>query len=113
MASKKSIVDLIMFSLSDAGDITAKKMFGDYGLFLSGRMIGFIADDRLLFKPTSEGRRLFTSLTEDTPYPGAKPCFLVPEEDWNKRAWLARLAIATAAELPLPKKKLKKSRRNA
>ena len=59
MASKKSIVELILFSLSDAGDITAKKVFGDYGLFLSGRMIGFIADDRLLFKPTSEGRRLF------------------------------------------------------
>jgi TfoX/Sxy family transcriptional regulator of competence genes len=86
MASKQSIVDLILCNLSDAGDISAKKMFGDYGLFLSGRMIGFIADDRLLFKPTSEGRKLFTSLTEESPYPGANPCFLVPESDWNRCA---------------------------
>lgn len=108
MASSQSIVDELVANLAGAGDVTAKKMFGDYGLFLDGRMIGFICDDRLLFKPTVEGRKLFRAVAEEAPYPGAKPCFLVPESDWNKRAWLAKLAVATAAELPLPKKKAKK-----
>ena len=108
MASKQSIIDELVSNLSGAGDVTAKKMFGDYGLFLDGRMIGFVCDDRLLFKPTAEGRKLFSSVIEEAPYPGAKGCFLVPESDWSKRAWLAKLAIATAAELPLPKKKAKK-----
>lgn len=112
MASKQSIVDELVFNLSGAGEVTAKKMFGDYGLFLDGRMIGFVCDDRLLFKPTAEGRKLFRTLVEEAPYPGAKPCFLVPESDWGKRAWLAKLAVATAAELPRPKKKAKRKKPN-
>lgn len=105
MASKQSIVDELVLNLSGAGEVTAKKMFGDYGVFLEGRMIGFICDDRLLFKPTAEGRKLLRPVIEEAPYPGAKPCFLVPESEWSKRAWLAKLAVVTAAELPLPKKK--------
>lgn len=45
---------------------------------------------------------------EGIPYPGAKPCLLVSEEDWDNSDWLAQVALATANELPLPKKKTKK-----
>ena len=66
-------------------------------------MIGLIADDRLMFKPTEAGRKLFPVIVEAIPYPGAKPCFLVAEEDWDNQDWLAEVAMATASELPLPK----------
>lgn len=109
MASKQTIVDFIVDQLSDAGEVSAKKMFGDYGVFLSGKMIALICDDKLFFKPTENGRKLFSSLTEGIPYPGAKPCFLVPEDEWDNREWLTSVAKATFSELPIPRKKPKKS----
>lgn len=108
MATKQSIVDFLMDQLAEAGAVSARKMFGDYGVFLSGKMIAIIGNDRLFFKPTEQGRKLISSIIEEIPYPGAKPYFLIPEEHWDDREWLAELAKATASELPLPVKKRKK-----
>ena len=110
MASQQGIVDFIVDQLAGAGDVSARKMFGDYGLFLHGKMIGFIADDRLLFKPTEAGRRLFREVHEAQPYPGAKPCLQVLEEDWDERDWLVQVARATWDELPAPKPKAKRAK---
>ena len=95
MASKQSTIDYLLDQLSDVGEISAKKMFGEYGLFLRGKMIALVCDDRLFFKPTEPGRALFPLVTEGIPYPGAKPCLWVAEEDWDNRDWLASVARAT------------------
>lgn len=105
MASKPSTVAFILDQLSGAGDVTARKMFGDYGVFLRGKMIALICDDCLFFKPTGPGRALFSTVTEGVPYPGAKPCLLVPEEAWEDGDWLASVAMATFEALPPPKQK--------
>ena len=110
MATKPATVEFLLDQLSDAKGVTAKKMFGEYGLFLADRMIALICDDRLYFKPTDAGRRLFPAVTEGVPYPGAKPCLLVQEEDWDDRDWLTEVAKATAAALPAPVRKPKKSK---
>jgi TfoX/Sxy family transcriptional regulator of competence genes len=107
MATQQSTVNFILDQLSGAGAVSAKKMFGEFGLFLSGRMIGLICDDRLFFKPTAPGRLCFKTLTEGVPYPGAKPCLLVPEEAWDDADWLVEVALATVSAVPLPRKKAK------
>ena len=105
MASKQSTVDFLLDQLADAGAVSARKMFGDYGVFLGGKMIALICDDQLFFKPTDPGRKLFDPVTEGIPYPGAKPCLRVPEEAWDEREWLVSVALATFEALPMPKKK--------
>lgn len=110
MASRQSTVDYLMDQLSDCNGVHAKKMFGDYGVFLSDRMIGLICDNQLYFKPTEKGRALFETVTEGIPYPGAKPCLQVPEDMWDDREWLSELARITARELPPPKPKKKRPR---
>jgi len=109
MATKPGIVTFLLDQLADAGEVTAKKMFGEYGLFLEGRMFAMICDDRLFFKPTPAGRARLATVVEAPPYPGAKPCFLVPEEDWDNRDWLSELARVTAEALPMPRKKTRKA----
>ena len=42
MATKQTTIDLILGHLAAAGDVSARKMFGDYGLFLRGRMIAIV-----------------------------------------------------------------------
>jgi len=105
MATKQGTVDYVLDQLGEAGAVSAKKMFGEYGVFLDDKMFAMICDDRLFFKPTPAGRALLGTVTEAPPYPGAKPCFLIPEEDWDDRERLGALARATADGLAAPRKK--------
>lgn len=42
MASSKDFVQYIVDQCSGAGDIIAKKMFGDYGIYCDGKLFGLI-----------------------------------------------------------------------
>ena len=102
MASRQGSVDFILEQIAGAGEVSAKKMFGEYGLYCDGKMVALVCDDQLFVKPTAAGKAFVGDLTEGPPYPGAKPHFLVPGGQWEDRAWLTRLITLTAADLPLP-----------
>lgn len=107
MASSQEFVDFVVDQFDADRGVTAKKMFGEYGLFSEGKMFGLICDDRLLFKPTEGGRNHIGEVVEAPPYPGAKPCYLI-EGRIEDGAWLSELARITTRELPAPKKRKKK-----
>lgn len=104
MASKQSTVDFILKHINAAGEVSAKKMFGEYGIFCNGKMVALVCDDRLFVKPTVAGLKLAQGCMEGCPYPGAKPCFLISDENLNDQKWLVDLVKVTADELPFPKK---------
>jgi len=52
MASNQNFVDFIMDQINGVGEITAKKMFGEYGIYLDGKIFGLICDNKLFIKPT-------------------------------------------------------------
>lgn len=110
MASQQKTVDAIVWLMADAGDITSRKMFGEYAIYCGPKMVASVCDDQLFVKPTVAGRALGADLRDAPPYPGAKPNLLVPEAKWNDREWLVKLIRATAAELPMPKPKIKKGK---
>nr|WP_320133978.1 TfoX/Sxy family protein [uncultured Holophaga sp.] len=105
MASRKSTVDFILDQLQEAGPASARPMFGEYGLYLADRMFALVCDDSLFIKRTPEGEALYPSAPLALPYPGAKPCLLVPPERWDEAEWLCLLAKVTAGALPAPRKK--------
>lgn len=102
MASRQSTVNHLLGQMAGAGAVQARKMFGEYGLYLDGRMFALVCDDRLFVKPTEAGRAHLGAVTEAPPYPNAKPHFLIAGERWDDGEWLARLARVTAAALPAP-----------
>jgi TfoX/Sxy family transcriptional regulator of competence genes len=102
MASDAEFVTHVVDQFAPSCGVTAKKMFGEYGLFAAGRMFAMVCDNRLLFKPTDGGRAFIGTPVEASPYPGAKPCFLV-ESQLDDRDWLSELAEITTAQLPAPK----------
>ena len=106
MASNPDFVQYIVDQCSDAGEITAKKMFGDYGIYCDGKIFGLICDNGFYLKPTEAGRKLLRSEDLRPPYDGAKPYFYI--EDVDDRDYLSDLVRATCAELPDPKPKKKK-----
>jgi TfoX/Sxy family transcriptional regulator of competence genes len=105
MATDKKFLEFILDQLENAGEITAKLMFGEYSLYSGGKLFAMLADNRLLFKPTTAGRAFIKNVVEASPYPGAKPCFLI--ENLDDREWLAELVRITVKELPEPKPKKK------
>jgi TfoX/Sxy family transcriptional regulator of competence genes len=108
MGSDKEFVDFILDQTADSLPITARKMFGEYGLYAGGKMIALVCDNRLLVKPTPGGREFIGEVNEVPPYPGAKPCFLI-EDAIEDREWLCRLLHITEQELPLPRPKTPRS----
>lgn len=108
MGTKAETIAYLLQQVQDAGELSAKKMFGEYGIYLEGKMIALVCDDQLFIKPTSAGTALLGDPEEGFPYPGAKPWFLIPEDEWDDTGRLTELLRVTFAELPLPKPKKKK-----
>lgn len=110
MASDKEFVDFIVDQIENAGLITSKHMFGEYGVFSDGKIFALICDNKLFIKPTLAGRAFIENLVEAPPYTGAKLCFLI-EDKIDDREWLSHLVKISLPELPEPKirkKKIKK-----
>ncbi|KVC88559.1 competence protein TfoX [Burkholderia ubonensis] len=103
MASSQSTVDFIVEQMAAAGAVSARKMFGEYGIYCDGKMVALVCDDRLFVKPTPDGKAFLGECEEGPPYPGAKPCLVISGERWDEREWLSRLIRITAAQLPPPK----------
>ena len=103
MATQKRTVDDFLEQTVGAGAVSAKPMFGEYGVYVDGKMIGLICDDQLYVKPTPSGRRHAEPVTDAPPYPGAKPHLLIAADRWDDAAWLGELLRLAAAELPMPK----------
>jgi TfoX/Sxy family transcriptional regulator of competence genes len=111
MASNQDFVDFVIGQLHSAGDITFKKMFGEYALYSGNKIFALICDNKLFIKPTDAGKDYIQDVVEAPPYPGAKPCFLV-EERIGDHEWLITLVKITVNELPEPKLKKKKERKS-
>ena len=107
MATDKAFVDFILDQIDDAGEIKAKKMFGEYGVFSNGKIFALICDNKLFIKPTDGGRAFIGDVLEAPPYNGAKPSFLI-EDKIEDRDWLSELIRISLKELPEPKPKKKK-----
>ncbi len=105
MASQQTTVDHLVDQMQAAGHVTAKKMFGEYGLYCDGKIVALVCDDLLFVKPTAVARTRTAGFDEAPPYPGAKPSIVIPTDKWEDREWLSELIRASAAELPPPKEK--------
>jgi TfoX/Sxy family transcriptional regulator of competence genes len=108
MASSQSTVDFILEQMAMAGKVSAKKMFGEYGIYCDDKIVALLCDDQLFVKPTPGGKTFIGSYVEGIPYPGAKPYLLISGDLWEDHEWLGTLIRITASEVPLSKKKRSK-----
>jgi DNA transformation protein len=80
MATKQATVDYVLEQIADAGDVSARKIFGEYALYCSGKVVALVCDDQLFIKPTTGGEAYIGKPVLAPPYDGAKPCFLISGE---------------------------------
>jgi TfoX/Sxy family transcriptional regulator of competence genes len=111
MATDPKTVSFLVDQMSSAGDVSAKPMFGEYGIYCDGKMVAMACADQLFVKPTVGGRAFAAGVEEAPPYPGARPCLLIDSERWDDREWLAELIRISTLELPSPKPRSKRTSR--
>lgn len=107
MASDQNFVDFVIEQIQNNGTISAKKMFGEYGIYCDEKLFGVICDNKLYIKPTIKGREFIGNPTELPAYEGAKPSFLI-EDKIEDSKWLSDLVKITSENLPEPKIKSRK-----
>ena len=107
MATSKEFHDYVVDSLQRIGDVTTKKMMGEYCIYYKGKLIGDICDNCLLLKPTESVLRLMPEAERAYPYEGSRTLMAVVDDVENIE-WMREVLDAMVEELPEPKKKMRK-----
>jgi TfoX/Sxy family transcriptional regulator of competence genes len=102
MASSTDTIQYIIDQVGLGSRLSSRKMFGEFALYLDGKVIAFVCDDQLFMKPTEQGRALIGRVKEAAPYPGAKSYYLLTDELEDPDR-LKEVMLATAQALPEPK----------
>jgi TfoX/Sxy family transcriptional regulator of competence genes len=102
MATDRYFLEHVCDQAGLGAALSWRKMFGEYALYLDGRVVALVCGNQLFMKPTESGRRVLGTVVEQPAYPGGKPWFRIGE-DLDDRELLRRLFWATAAAVPLPK----------
>ena len=103
MPSSVEYLEFILDQLRGLGDVSHKKMMGEYILYFKGKVVGGIYDNRLLVKDVSSVRPLMQDCRLELPYEGAKP--MVAVDDVDDSEFLRRIVEAVYEGLPQPKPK--------
>ena len=98
--SNPDLVQYIVEQASNAGEVSAKKMFGDYCLYCDNKPVGLICDDYLYLKPLKQLEPLLHEEDKQMkpPYEGAKPHFVITNVD--DRDYISTLVKAITDNLP-------------
>ena len=109
MATDLEFMEFLADQMAGAGEISYRKMFGEYAVYLDGKVVALVCDNQLFVKPTAAGRAFIGAPVEAPAYPGAKDSFLI-EDAFEDREWISELIRITARDLPAPKPKKPKRR---
>lgn len=104
MATDLSFVEYVVEQSGLDDRITFKRMFGEYGIYIDGKVVAFACDNSLFVKAANATAELTASLPRRPPYPGAKP-YPVADELLDDSDQLQALLLATASAMPEPKPK--------
>ncbi len=108
MATSQTTVDYILDQLSSVDNVSARKMFGEYALYVGNKVVALVCDEKLFVKITEAGKEFVGEAYEEgCAYEGAKVSMVISEELIEDRSRLAELFELTAEALPEPKPKKK------
>lgn len=104
MATTKEFHDYVVENLQRVGEITTRKMMGEYLVYYQGKLVGDICDNCLFLKPTESVLKLLPDADRAYPYEGSKTLMVVVDgiEDVEL---MSKVLTAMHKELPEKKKK--------
>lgn len=104
MATTKEFHDYVLEQLQKAGDVTTRKMMGEYCVYFNGKLVGNLCDNTLFLKPTESALKLLPDAQREYPYEGSKSLMIIMDEPENTEL-LRSVLHSMYEELPAPKKR--------
>ena len=95
MATSKEYKDFILNQLDLLDNVTCRAMMGEFLLYYNNVLFGGIYDNRFLVKITHTNKKY--NMSEQLPYEGAKPMYLIGDVD-NKEV-LKEIVLETCKVL--------------
>ena len=83
MSTTVEFHDYVIENLRKAGDVTSRKMMGEYLVYFNGKLVGNICDNCLYLKPTDSALELLPEAERGYPYEGSKTLMVIVEEVEN------------------------------
>jgi TfoX/Sxy family transcriptional regulator of competence genes len=99
MATNKQAAEAILAEIAAVADARMRPMFGGYVIYVDEKVIGQFDENQLFFKVTPFGEQYAPELERASPYPGAKPAFIVPPERLEDTDWLREFIIGTRRQI--------------
>lgn len=104
MASNIEFIDFVCEQLNGLGDITYKKMFGEYMIYINAKPIILVCDNTVFLKKHEKIEQLMSTSEVGIPYKGAKEHYILDIE--NEELCKEVLSILEKVT-PIPKKRKK------
>ena len=79
MSTQKETIEFILEKLGHSDRFSTRAMFGEYALYVDGKVVGFVCGNQLYIKILSESKILEAICEKDQAYPGSKLYYLVEE----------------------------------
>lgn len=107
MATDKEFIEFVCEQIRNAGEVTYKKMFGEYMAYVNGKPILLVCDNTVYVKKVDAIEQYLGGAETGTPYKGAKDHYILDIDDGELSE---KVAIALEKVTPLPKPRVKKSK---
>lgn len=105
MATSKEYIEFVCEQLDGIENVTYKKMFGEYMVYVNVKPLLIVCDNTVMVKKAPELASLMEGVPDGIPYEGAKVHYILDIENRE----LVRSVIAVLEPItPLPKKRAKK-----
>ena len=109
MATDRSFVEYVAEQAGLGARLSSKRMFGEYALYVDGKVVAFCADNSLFLKLVPETAHLLPDLPRQELFPGSKP-YALADELLDDPECLRALLLALERTLPEPKPKRGKTK---
>ncbi len=99
MRTSKEKAENLLAHIQQIADARIRPMMGEYVLYVDDKVIGQINHSQLFIKVTPFGEKFATGLTQEAPYDGAKPAFVIPQDKIDDATWLQSFLAGTVKDL--------------
>lgn len=108
MATSPEYAQFVENQFRGLDGFSVRRMFGEYAIYLQGRVLGFLADEQILLQDTPTARKLLPDAERRELFPGSKLFVLFADE--GNAHLLKSVSEAMWEELPLPKPRKSKKK---
>ena len=107
MSTSKEYMQFVLDQLKEFPDVTYRKMFGEYMVYLQGRPVLLVCDNCAMVKKLPELAELMRCAPDGLPYEGARVHSVLDLED---RELVRQVMDILLRVTPLPKRRIQQSK---